>query len=82
MNVNQACAISATTPVTQTPPSLHDATRSPFQAWNTMKGKVWIKAKTNIAHATQLCQTFNFSWEMPVSAVIGFALAPKTLYTG
>lgn len=33
-----------------------------------------------MAQATQLCQTFNFSWEMPVMAVIGLALAPSTLH--
>lgn len=79
MIVSQPWARSATTPVTHVPPSFHCITMSPFQTWNTMNGNVWTRARTNMAHATQLCQMLSFSWEIPVRAETGFALAPRTL---
>lgn len=35
-----------------------------------------------MAQATQLCQMLSFSCEMPVNAVMGFALAPRILVDG
>lgn len=79
MNVSHAWAMMATTPVTQTPPLFHSSRISPFQMWKTMKGNVWMSARTNMAQAIQLCQMFIFSWEIPVIAVMGFAFAPRML---
>jgi hypothetical protein len=45
-----------------------------------MKGNVCTRAKTNIAHATQLCQLISFSCEIPISKPIGFALVANILF--
>lgn len=47
-----------------------------------MNGNVWIRASTNMAQLTQLCQTLSFSCGTPVSAVTMLALAASTRTKG
>lgn len=44
-----------------------------------MNGNVWMRARTNMAHATQLCQTMRFSCDVPMRLAMGFALVAKML---
>lgn len=69
------------TPVTQTPPEFHWVTMSPSQILYTIKGNVWIRARTSMAQAIQMCHRISFSCDVPIRLAMGFALVARTLFS-